>query len=373
MQLLAALESNPAHHCLNFALFANPGENLPNILLVDDNLDDLQMIRRSLGHSFEDLTVFEASTAPMLAQAIAQGGFDLVITDYHLGFTNGLAVLKRVKERYPDCPVVMFTMTGNEEIAVQAMKSGMEDYILKTPQHLAQLCTTVTRAIVHQNERKTLETTQVALHESEIENSRLYTDLRAANDELKLAYDATIEALSLAIDMRDHETEGHSQRVTSLTIKLAEHIGISQTLLTQMRRGALLHDIGKLGVPDSVLLKPGKLDDDDWKLMRKHPVLANEWLSRIPFLRPALEIPYAHHERWDGSGYPLGLQGTEIPLAARIFSVVDVYDALTSDRPYRKAWTKEKALENLIENAEKHFDPAVVRAFQEIIQNPVVA
>jgi response regulator RpfG family c-di-GMP phosphodiesterase len=346
---------------------------LPNILLVDDNLDDLQMIKRSLGHSFSDLLTQQASNAASLKVALFQGGFDLVITDYHLGFSTGLEVLRQVKEHYPDCPVIMFTLTGNEEIAVQAMKSGMEDYILKTPQHLAQLCTTVTRAINHQKERKTLETTQVALHDSEIENSRLFLDLQAANDELKLAYDATIEALSVAIDMRDHETEGHSQRVTNLTVRLAEHIGIDQTLLTQMRRGALLHDIGKLGVPDSVLLKPGKLDDDDWILMKQHPVLANEWLSRIPFLRPALEIPYAHHERWDGRGYPLGLQGTAIPLAARIFSVVDVYDALTSDRPYRKAWSKQKALENLVENAEKHFDPDVIRAFQAMIQYPVVA
>lgn len=202
-----------------------------------------------------------------------------------------------------------------------------------------------------------------------IENSRLYTDLQAASQELEDAYDATIEALSAAIDLRDHETEGHSQRVTLLTVEMAKLMGLESNVTLQMRRGALLHDIGKLGIPDSVLLKPGKLDLAEWQLMQQHPVLAHEWLSKIPFLRPALEIPYAHHERFDGSGYPLGLKGEEIPLSARIFAIIDVYDALVSNRPYRKAWTQEKTLDYLLEFSGKHFDPKLIQTFLKLMGN----
>ncbi len=202
-----------------------------------------------------------------------------------------------------------------------------------------------------------------------IENSRLYTDLQAASQELEYAYDATIEALSAAIDLRDHETEGHSQRVTLLTVEMAKELGLDANATLQMRRGALLHDIGKLGISDGVLLKPGKLDNAEWQLMKRHPVLAHEWLSKIPFLRPALEIPYAHHERFDGTGYPLGLKAQEIPLSARVFAIVDVYDALISDRPYRKAWTSEKTLNYLIEFAGTHFDPEMIQVFLRIMRD----
>jgi PAS domain S-box-containing protein len=202
-----------------------------------------------------------------------------------------------------------------------------------------------------------------------IENSRLFTDLQSVNQDLQSAYDATIEALSLAIDLRDHETEGHSQRVTALTVALAKELNLDQSDILQIRRGALLHDIGKLGVPDRILLKPGKLDAEEWMLMKQHPVLANEWLSKIPFLRPALEIPYAHHEKFDGTGYPRGLTGQEIPLAARIFAIIDVYDALMSDRPYRSAWTQEKTINYLLECSGTHFDPEITLAFVKLMQD----
>jgi PAS domain S-box-containing protein/putative nucleotidyltransferase with HDIG domain len=202
-----------------------------------------------------------------------------------------------------------------------------------------------------------------------IENSRLFTDLQTANQDLQSAYDATIEALSLAIDLRDHETEGHSQRVTTLTVALAKELNLNLADVLQIRRGALLHDIGKLGVPDRILLKPGKLDAEEWGLMKQHPVLASEWLSKIPFLRPALEIPYAHHEKFDGTGYPRGLKGFEIPLAARIFAIIDVYDALMSDRPYRTAWTQEKTINYLLECSGTHFDPEITQAFVKLMRD----
>ncbi|NMC54027.1 MAG: PAS domain S-box protein [Chloroflexi bacterium] len=201
-----------------------------------------------------------------------------------------------------------------------------------------------------------------------IDNSQLFEGLQRSNIELSMAYDATIEGWSRAMDLRDEETEGHTERVTELTMQLARLVGVSEEDLIHIRRGALLHDMGKLGVPDRILLKPGALDEEEWKIMRQHPVYAYNWLSRIPYLVPALDIPYSHHERWDGSGYPRGLKGREIPLAARIFAVVDVWDALSNNRPYRPAWPREKVMRYLQDNAGVLFEPDVVRIFLDMIR-----
>ena len=200
-----------------------------------------------------------------------------------------------------------------------------------------------------------------------VSNARLFEELERSNVELRLAYDTTIEGWARALDLKDQETEGHSRRVTELAVQLAARLGLRGEDLVQVRRGALLHDIGKMGVPDAILLKPGKLDPDEWEVMKSHTTLAYELLSGIPFLRSAIDIPYAHHERWDGTGYPRGLKGEEIPIGARLFAVVDVYDALTSDRPYRRAWSREKALAYIRDNAGTHFDPRVVDAFLEMM------
>jgi len=196
-----------------------------------------------------------------------------------------------------------------------------------------------------------------------IDNSSLFDNLQRVNTDLVIAYDATIEGWSKALDLRDKETEGHTLRVTDQTLRLARAMGVRDADLVHIRRGALLHDIGKMGIPDQILLKPGPLTDGEWEVMRKHPIYAYELLANIPYLHEALDIPYCHHEKWDGTGYPRGLSGKQIPLAARIFAVVDVYDALTSDRPYRPAWTKEKALAYIREQTGTHFDPDVVAAF----------
>jgi len=198
------------------------------------------------------------------------------------------------------------------------------------------------------------------------DNAKLFEGLQRSNTELYLAYDTTIEGWSAALDLRDKETEGHSQRVAEMTRQLARSLGIGEAELVHIRRGALLHDIGKMGVPDGILLKPDKLTDEEWKIMRQHPQFAFDMLSPIQYLRLTLDIPYSHHEKWDGSGYPRGLKGEQIPLAARIFAVVDVYDALTSDRPYRKAWTKKKTLDHIREQSGHHFDPKVVEAFLQM-------
>ncbi|MEW5938432.1 MAG: HD domain-containing phosphohydrolase, partial [Chloroflexota bacterium] len=201
-----------------------------------------------------------------------------------------------------------------------------------------------------------------------IDNIRLFEDLQQSNIELTLAYDATIEGWSRAMDLRDEETEGHTQRVTDLTMQLARAMGLSDREIVQFRRGALLHDIGKMGVPDQILLKPDKLTDEEWEIMRRHPQFAYDMLAPIPYLKPALDIPYCHHEKWDGSGYPRGLKGEQIPLAARLFAVVDVYDALTSDRPYRAAWSKEKTLDYIRGQSGAHFDPRVAELFLRLME-----
>lgn len=196
-----------------------------------------------------------------------------------------------------------------------------------------------------------------------IDSTASYNNLQRANAELILAYDTTLEGWSNALDLRDKETEGHTQRVTELTLRLARVMGMSEDALVHVRRGALLHDIGKMGIPDGILLKPGQLTEEEWVVMRRHPVYAYQLLLPITYLRPALSIPYSHHEKWDGTGYPRGLRGEEIPLEARVFAVADVWDALTSDRPYRTAWPKEKARAFIKEQSGTHFDPAVVDAF----------
>ncbi len=200
-----------------------------------------------------------------------------------------------------------------------------------------------------------------------IDNAILFDDVQHSNLALNLAYEKTIEGWSRALDLRDKETEGHTLRVTELTLKVARTMGIDEERLPHIRRGALLHDIGKMGVPDTILLKPGQLNADEWNIMRKHPTFAYEMLLPIEYLQPALDIPYCHHEKWDGTGYPRGLRGEEIPLAARIFAVVDVYDALTSDRPYRRAWSKENVIGYIGDQAGKHFDPNVADIFHKFI------
>jgi PAS domain S-box-containing protein/putative nucleotidyltransferase with HDIG domain len=203
-----------------------------------------------------------------------------------------------------------------------------------------------------------------------IDNANLFEELQLANMELVEAYDVTLEGWVRTLDMRDNETEGHTQRVTELTVRLARVMGVDEVDLEHVRRGALLHDIGKMAVPDNILRKPGPLTDEEWEVMRRHPVYAYDLLSPITFLRPALDIPYCHHERWNGAGYPRGLAEDRIPLTARIFAVVDVWDALCSYRPYRPAWPPERVRAYLREESGSEFDPSVVQAFLHLDIHP---
>ncbi len=202
-----------------------------------------------------------------------------------------------------------------------------------------------------------------------VDNTQMYQLLKKAHQDLFLAYEITLEAWGRLLEARDLETKGHTQRVTELTVRLAREIGIKSEEIPHLRRGALLHDIGKIGIPDAILLKPGELTEEERKIMQKHPEIAGDILSNIPFLRPAMEIPLYHHERWDGTGYPYGFRGEQIPLSARIFAVVDVWDALTSERPYRKALSPREAQDYLHSQSGKQFDPQVVDAFLQVINH----
>lgn len=203
------------------------------------------------------------------------------------------------------------------------------------------------------------------------DNIRLFESTQRAMLDIVAAYDATIEGWSRALDLRDRETHGHTQRVLDLTLRLAQVMGIPAKEWPHLRRGVLLHDIGKIAIPDRILHKPGPLTPEEWEIMRRHPEVAYEMLKDINYLKPALDIPYCHHEKWDGSGYPRGLKGEQIPLAARLFAVVDVWDALTSDRPYRKAFTLQEALDYIRSQSGTHFDPKVVEAFVKLIEDEV--
>ncbi len=205
------------------------------------------------------------------------------------------------------------------------------------------------------------------------ERVRAEQELQKRAEELVKAYNTTLEGWAKALELRDEETEGHTRRVTEMTVRLARELGINGAELEHVRRGALLHDIGKMGVPDRILCKPGPLTDEEWEIMRQHPKYAYEMLAGIDYLRPSLDIPYGHHEKWDGSGYPRGLKGEQIPFAARVFAVVDVWDALSSDRPYRKAWPEEKVLVHIQEQSGSHFESRVVEAFLEMIESPTTA
>lgn len=199
-----------------------------------------------------------------------------------------------------------------------------------------------------------------------IDNATMFHELEGTNTLLRQAYEVTMEGWIKALDLRDKETEGHTQRVADITVQLASSMGIPQNEIINMKRGALLHDIGKIGIPDKILNKPGPLDENEWKIMRLHPIHAYNMLSPIKYLGSALEIPYCHHERWDSSGYPQSLRKEDIPLSARIFAVVDVWDALCSDRPYRAAMKETDVLAFINEQSGKHFDPRVVESFMQL-------
>ncbi len=317
------------------------------ILIVDDDPAGRQTLESILDEQGYQLEFAEngAQALQMIRQILP----DVILLDVMMPGMDGFEVCRQVRSdpAIAEIPIIMLTALDDRRSFLNGLESGADDYLTKPYDR-------------HELRARLLGITRLNRYRK-LQDDR--TNIEQAHSQLLSAYDATIEGWSRAMDLRDKETEGHTQRVTQLSEKLAKIAGIRQDELIQIRRGSLLHDIGKLGVPDSILLTPNKLTDGEWEVMRKHPQYAYEMIQPIEYLRPALDIPYCHHEKWDGTGYPRGLKGEEIPLSARIFAIVDVWDALTSDRPYRAAWDKQKTLQYINEQSGKHFDPHIVELF----------
>lgn len=329
--------------------------DLPKILIIDDDKYTRAAIEGLLSTEPYEL-YFASDGMEGISMAITIHP-DVILSDVMMPKMDGLEVCRRIRSM-PDIaeiPILLITSLDDDQSRIQGLRAGADDFLTK-PYNSVELFARL-QTILRLNRYRRIAEQQA--------------ELKELNNELLTAYNKTIEGWSQALDLRDKETEGHTQRVTELAIKFARAAGFPEEEIEHLRRGALLHDVGKLGIPDSILHKPGKLTEEEWVIMRKHPVYAYEWLSSIKFLEPALNIPYAHHEKWDGTGYPRGLKGEEIPVVARIFAIVDVWDALCSDRPYRKAMPKAEALEYVLSQSGSHFDPALMEIFAEIIKEQI--
>ena len=451
-----------------------------NILLIEDEDPHAELIQRAFEDQDARFKIFRVRSLTEARTQMVEREPTLIIADWRLPDGESMELLPDHHDPL-STPIILMTSYGNERIAVEALKSGALDYVVKSPEsmldmpHLAEraieqwaaraerakmqkalleseaqfrllaenasdmisrlttegrviyvspACETIlgytpeemvgtsSFDIVHEDDRAfvknlfrgnrydaTYTVSYQALHKnghyvwlessakaildrktnsiSEIQiASRDITErkksekaLQIAHDGLQEAYQRTIEGWVRALDLRDRETEGHTQRVTELTIKVARKLGFSEEELTHIRRGALLHDMGKMAIPDEILQKPGPLNETEWEKMRRHPIYAYEMLSPISYLHPALEIPLCHHERWDGSGYPRGLKGEDIPLVARFFAIVDVWDALCSDRPYRKKMPQQEVVNYLREKSGILFDPKLVDVFLSMVES----
>ncbi|NUM44107.1 MAG: PAS domain S-box protein [Anaerolineales bacterium] len=448
------------------------------VLILEDQISDLELTLMHLKQAgFDPAWTCVDKKEDYLAHL--KDGFDIILADFKLPQFDALHALQHLKESGLDLPFIVVSGAISEEVAVQCIKMGAADYLLKdrmirlgpavenalnekklrdeqkrshaqvrllssaieqstegiavtdisgqflfannalagmhgympeelkgkniailyTPQESSLIESANLRALTegqysdetwHTRKDQTTFSGQSHISLLRDENSnpiglihtlrditerkqaeekikQLLIDLQQKNEELAHAYDATLEGWVRFLDLRDQETEGHTQRVTEMTTELAAQMGFAGAGLLHIRRGALLHDIGKMGIPDNVLRKPGPLNNDEWEIMRRHPVYAFQMLSPIEFLHPALDIPHHHHERWDGTGYPNQLIKEEIPMPARMFAIIDVWDALNSDRPYRKAWHPEKAIDYIKSQSGKHFDPHLVQIFLDFI------
>ncbi len=321
------------------------------VLIVDDESSGRQTLEFVL--EGEGYNIEMAENGIQAIEMAKQLLPDVILLDVMMPGMTGFEVCQHIRNdpAVAEIPIIILTALDDRDSLLNALKAGADDFISK-PFDRFEL-----RA-------RLFGITRLNRYQKLVKER---SNLMELNRQLLTAYEATIEGWSHAMDLRDKETEGHSRRVTELTLKLAKAFGMSEEELLHIRRGSLLHDMGKLGVPDSILHKPASLTDEEWTVMRKHPQFAYEMLYPIEYLRSSLDIPYCHHEKWDGTGYPRGLKGEEIPISARIFAIVDVWDALTSDRPYRPAWTKEKALSYIQEQSGKHFDPQLYSLFLKII------
>ena len=327
------------------------------ILVVDDEEAIREVISTLLESQGYPCTI--CSNGRLALESFQRDTFDLVLSDIVMPEMDGLKLLAELRRIDPDVPVIMVTAMHDIAIALEAIRAGAYDYILK-PFEKDQLHLSVDRALEHR--RLVLEN---RTYQSDLEHlvAERTQQLSIALQDLEQSYDHTLEALGGALDAKDAETEGHCQRVTAFTIRIAKAMGVDKGLLRHIARGAFLHDIGKMGVPDSILRKPGPLTTEEREIMRRHCEIGFSVLQRIPFLKEAAEIVLAHQECYDGSGYPRGLKGEQIPLGARIFAVADTLDAMISDRPYRKALPISAARDEIRRYSGRQFDPRVVEVF----------
>jgi putative nucleotidyltransferase with HDIG domain len=333
---------------------------ISRILVVDDETH----VRAMMGSTLErqGYEVQLASSGREALETLELNSFDLVLTDIVMQDVNGIALLEQIHAQHPNLPVVMVTAIHDISVAIDSMRRGAYDYLLK-PFEREHLLNTVRRAMDHRHALEENQNYQQSLEQMVRARTEM---LRHAMEDLEHSYDVTLEALGDALDLKDSETEGHSKRVTAYTIALARAMGIPPAEIKVIARGAFLHDVGKMAIPDEILRKPGSLTPEEQVVMREHTTRGYNMLRKIPFLAGAAEIVYCHQEHYDGSGYPRGIRDREIPIGARIFAVGDTLDAITSDRPYRKARTFDAAREEILRCSGTQFDPAVVEVFLKI-------
>jgi putative nucleotidyltransferase with HDIG domain len=334
------------------------------ILVVDDEEPIREIVASMLGTAGY---ACKQAASGMEALSVLTSGeeFELMLSDLMMADLDGIGLLERTKEKYPDMPVVMVTAVHDISVALAAIRNGAYDYLLK-PFEREQLLNTVSRALENRRlkvENRTYQTNLESLVKARTDQ------LQAAMANLERSYDITLETLGDALDLKDRETEGHSKRVTAFTIAIARAMGLPREQINTIARGAFLHDIGKIAIPDKILNKPGKLTKEEMDVMQEHAYHGFQIVKKIPFLNEAADIVYSHQERFDGTGYPRGLKGEQIPLGARIFSVADTLDAITSDRIYRAAQTLPAAKEEIKRWAGRQFDPEVVSVFLEMPDN----
>ncbi|HEY0406340.1 MAG TPA: HD domain-containing phosphohydrolase [Pyrinomonadaceae bacterium] len=329
------------------------------LLIVDDESEIRSVLCELLGHEYECAS---ASSAEEALATLGAGGYQLIISDITMSGMSGLEMIPHVFQISPETVVVMISGMQTIESAIEALRVGAFDYIMK-PFDLRQVEAAVKRALEHYDLRASKR--RYENHLEELVEQRTH-ELNQALDSLEDAYRSTLKALTAALETRDAETHGHSERVVTFSLRLGRELELSKEQLRSLEFGSLLHDIGKIGVPDAILRKPAKLTDEEWIRMREHPVHGQAILREIEFLDGAARVVGQHHEKWDGSGYPCGLRGEEIDLNARIFAVADAFDAMISDRVYRAGRSYEEAAEELERFSGRQFDPNVVAAFHRV-------
>ncbi len=337
----------------------NAGMSKLRILVVDDEPEIRDVLCELLSDDYECMAAASAEEALELLRGTR---FELVISDIMMSGMSGLEMVPHLHAHSPETVVVMISGVQTIESAIKTLRVGAFDYIMK-PFDLRQVELAVSRALEH---HKLLRDKQLyENHLQELVRQRT-AELDAALGSLEGAYRSTLKALAAALETRDAETHGHSERVVSFSLRLAQECGLGEGQLKELEFGALLHDIGKIGVPDAILRKPAKLTDEEWVKMREHPFHGQQILREIEFLEGATHVVGQHHEKWDGTGYPLGMRGKEVDIKARIFSVADAFDAITSDRVYRAGQSYEAAVAELDAFAGIQFDPKVVEAFHRV-------